>query len=356
MNQLEIGKKIRYLRKEKSVTQDEVAQYLGVTTQAVSKWENEISSPDISLLPAISIFFGITIDELFSITDEAKVERLDNLLDYEREISQDEFRDAELFLKGQIENTNKTVDERSHAYTTLSWLYLHKVQEFQRKASQAAKKGLTLTPFSSDLHKALNNAHKVPIGDWNMMNHAKRIDYYFEFVKLYPNDDKGYLWLLDSLIYDGRLVEAENVLKQYKLLQNRKKRRDWREYHYQALIEQKKGNLEKANQIWSEMTSKYENVSGPWFELGAASAYHGEWQKAIECFEKDFELSNKPRYVDSLDAIGEIYEIMGEIDKAIGTYNRYIKLINEEWNVEEGELINYPKREIERLNNKRIES
>lgn len=349
MKQLEIGKKIRYLRSKKSTTQDQLAQYLGVTIQAVSKWENEVSSPDIALLPSISVFFGVTIDELFSITDEAKVQRLDNMLDYEREISQDKFQDAEFFLKQQIENTNKTTDERSYAYTTLSWLYLHKVQEFQRKASQTAKEGLYLSPFSLDLHKALNNAHKVPIGDWNVMNHAERINFYNEFVKLNPDDDRGYLWLLDLLIYDGRLEEAHDVFNQYKSLQNKKNKKDWREFHYQALIEQKKGNIELANQIWNEMTNKYVSVSGPWFERGVSYSYRGDWEEAIKCFEKDFELSKEPRYSDSLDAIAKIYEIMGEKDKAIETYNRYIYLLNEEWGIQEGELINYPMREIKRL-------
>ncbi len=47
------------------MTQEELSQRLGVTPQAVSKWENEVSCPDIMLLPDLADVFDITIDELF---------------------------------------------------------------------------------------------------------------------------------------------------------------------------------------------------------------------------------------------------------------------------------------------------
>ena len=60
-----IGAKIAELRRAKNMKQDELAEMLGVTPQAVSKWENGASSPDISLLPKIAKIFGTTIDSLF---------------------------------------------------------------------------------------------------------------------------------------------------------------------------------------------------------------------------------------------------------------------------------------------------
>lgn len=61
-----LGNKIRMLRVNKNITQAELAQELSVSSQAVSKWERSIASPDISALPAIARFFGITMDELFN--------------------------------------------------------------------------------------------------------------------------------------------------------------------------------------------------------------------------------------------------------------------------------------------------
>lgn len=61
-----IGNKIRILRKNKNMTQEQLAEVLSVSSQAVSKWENGISAPDIELLPIIARFFGITMDEFFN--------------------------------------------------------------------------------------------------------------------------------------------------------------------------------------------------------------------------------------------------------------------------------------------------
>ena len=60
-----IGTKIAKLRKEKELKQDELAEILGVSAQAVSKWENDVTCPDISLLPKIADTFGVSIDSLF---------------------------------------------------------------------------------------------------------------------------------------------------------------------------------------------------------------------------------------------------------------------------------------------------
>ena len=60
-----IGEKIRLLRKNKNITQLQLAEALSVSSQSVSKWENHLSAPDISTLPSIARYFGITMDELF---------------------------------------------------------------------------------------------------------------------------------------------------------------------------------------------------------------------------------------------------------------------------------------------------
>ncbi len=65
-----IGKQIASMRKEKGIKQEELANYVGVSTQAVSKWEND-GVPDTELLPKIADFFSVSVDALFgrNITD-----------------------------------------------------------------------------------------------------------------------------------------------------------------------------------------------------------------------------------------------------------------------------------------------
>lgn len=69
-----IGNRIAKFRKAKGLTQEELASVLGVSSQAVSKWENDASCPDISLLPQLCKVLGITADELLTgKNDEVKL-------------------------------------------------------------------------------------------------------------------------------------------------------------------------------------------------------------------------------------------------------------------------------------------
>jgi len=69
-----IGSRISKFRKAKGMTQEELANHLGVSSQAVSKWENDASCPDISLLPQLSKVLGVTTDELLTgKNDEVKM-------------------------------------------------------------------------------------------------------------------------------------------------------------------------------------------------------------------------------------------------------------------------------------------
>lgn len=67
-----IGKRIAQLRKEKNFTQEDLAQLMEVSAQAVSKWENDLTCPDISSLPKLAQILGVTVDELLSGKAEEK--------------------------------------------------------------------------------------------------------------------------------------------------------------------------------------------------------------------------------------------------------------------------------------------
>lgn len=70
---MSLGKKIQRLRREKGWTQEELASQLGVSAQAVSKWETDVSSPDISLLRSLAEALGTSVDQLLSPEDAAPV-------------------------------------------------------------------------------------------------------------------------------------------------------------------------------------------------------------------------------------------------------------------------------------------
>lgn len=62
--ELTIGKKLKNLRRERELTQEELAAHLGISFQAVSKWERGEGYPDITMLPVLAKYFGVTTDAL----------------------------------------------------------------------------------------------------------------------------------------------------------------------------------------------------------------------------------------------------------------------------------------------------
>lgn len=102
------GKNIKRLRKERDLTQENLADYLGVTFQAISKWERGEGYPDITTLPNIASFFNVTIDDLLGINQakieeelSALIEEYDNLSDVQtknevlnkmKQVSSNDFR------------------------------------------------------------------------------------------------------------------------------------------------------------------------------------------------------------------------------------------------------------------------
>ena len=70
---MELGKQIKNCRQEANLSQEELAERVGVSCQAVSKWEQRISCPDIMLLPKLAKIFGVTIDDLFGTTGDREI-------------------------------------------------------------------------------------------------------------------------------------------------------------------------------------------------------------------------------------------------------------------------------------------
>ena len=67
-----MGGMIASLRKEKGMTQAELAERMGITDKAVSKWERDLSCPDIATIPKLAEFLGVSADELLKCRTESR--------------------------------------------------------------------------------------------------------------------------------------------------------------------------------------------------------------------------------------------------------------------------------------------
>ena len=77
---LQFKDKIKKLRKEKDMTQEQLAEYMGVSPQAVSRWETGITCPDIFALPALAELFGITVDGLLGVDEKEKQKEIRSII------------------------------------------------------------------------------------------------------------------------------------------------------------------------------------------------------------------------------------------------------------------------------------
>lgn len=103
--QLTVGKKIRALRKKQNITQEKLAEYLGISFQAVSRWEHGTAYPDITLLPRIANFFGISMDCLFGMDSiDNSEEQAELQQKYEKLIAQNDTKNAIVLMKKALLN------------------------------------------------------------------------------------------------------------------------------------------------------------------------------------------------------------------------------------------------------------
>lgn len=78
---MNIGNKIRELRKRRGITQEQLAESIGVSFQAISKWETNISLPDITLAPVLANYFGVSMDKLFDFSIRETEQRVKEIVD-----------------------------------------------------------------------------------------------------------------------------------------------------------------------------------------------------------------------------------------------------------------------------------
>lgn len=99
---MKIGLKIKELRQQTGISQEVLARALSMTSQAISRWENGATAPDISLLPAIANYFGVSIDVLFSYDATSTQQEIECFFDQYYSLIQDSEEDAHNLLMATL--------------------------------------------------------------------------------------------------------------------------------------------------------------------------------------------------------------------------------------------------------------
>ena len=343
---MELGKKIRALRFKASLTQEQLAEKLGVAPQSVSKWENAAAMPDITILPLLAETFGVSIDELFDLTAEQRLNRVENSLDIEKTLPPELFREYEDFLKEQREDE----PHRKRATELTAYLYWHRMYSDAGKVRRWAKEAIRRAPGEKNCQYLLQMAEGHACWDWNIANHHKAVDFYRELAEANPGMKMPLYELIENLLADHRADEAEYYLG---LLCKVEDASPVMKDVYPAYIALARFDAPTADRIMEELTQAHPD---DWTYLFEAAQYYArkcDYDRAIACYEASFEkTARRPRFQDELMAIAHIWEIRRDYKKAAETYERIVALLEQEWGLTDEVELQVAKEELARLRSK----
>lgn len=336
---MNIGKQIRRSRLRANMTQEKLAEHLGVTSQAVSKWETAAGCPDISLLPELSACLGITLDELFDSRADTRLRRLENMIENETRLSDEDFHYAE----GGLKELARDEEMRPRAVSLLAELYLHQAEAYKAEAKEMALQALSLEQTRAN-HASLSKAAGGCLDDWIAVQHAELIDFYKQHVERFPADYTAYLLLIDNLLADGRLAEAEQFLeKMHKLKES------FHDYVYRARLAAIRYGRGAEQEILEEMLTEYGDNCHAWFSRGNIRAKQGQYREALADFRKAAELEPRPRFIDSYESIARLCTLLNDKAGAVDAYQRIIEILQNDWQFPEGQMIQSYRKKIKRL-------
>ena len=339
----DMGGRIRLLRQSLGLTQEQLGSALNLTAQAVSKWETGAALPDIQLLPALSEQLGVTIDALFAMTDEGRLDRIENMFWHVRFLDRRDREDTERFLLEQLERP----ETRGRAALLLATFYNRLADEYHEKAAPLAREALRLCPGQKAAHNAVFDAERGAYQDWNYVNHHELIDFYKGVVKAHPEDIRNYFWLLDLLIADSRTAEAREVAERMKGVEH--------SYHYEMYmgdIARAECDLPAALDWWGKMLQN--PVGRRWVILASYAdrmAKLCRYDEAVEYYKKAMPLRPEPPFTDCEICVAHICEIRGDIPGAVAMWEQALELIRK-YDSDEGEAGDSIRREIQRLKKK----
>ena len=337
---MEMGKEIRRLRNDRGITQEALAAALNVTAQTVSKWECGNSIPDVQLLPEIAVFFGVSIDQLFAMSPEQQMERIENRI-YDRGLFPEaEQRQLEQQLRAFAENPA----HQGQAELLLTKLYNNQAEQYRLLAVEHGKIAVEKTGGDRDALSELGNAWGSYIPDWNIRNHHALIAWLGDYCRRNPENRAAQMWLLDNLIDDRRLDEAREWLEKFSVLDH-----SFRTPMYRFLIAQAAGEQAEAEKQLQALEAMGESEWCCASTLGDIYTQRQEYDRAIDWYRKGQELQPAPKFTDSAMCIAHICEIRGDKAGAIAAYREQLRLMREDWGIVSGEERDAVERAIQKL-------
>ena len=329
--ELKLGTIIKKLRTERGITQEELANKMGISYQAVSKWETNTTTPDIAILPQLALFFGVSMDTLFSMNQDDYIERIGKMIRDEYSIAPENFVWAERYLKGLLSEEK----QNNIARTLLVELYEHRENRDSLAGGLLCEEGLLIEPSNIALIGKLTRIREK-------RNEPDRLIKFLE--TLYSKNTQNIVVidaLISAYIKYGKYENAADLMKASK------KRTIFDVYN--GDIELALGNKESAKSIWISAALANHNDSHLLFEIAERYKKIHDAETALKLYQQSYEVAPSPKEMDALYAQAFLYANIGVKEKAIQMWKRIIKALADDYNVNGGECVEWARREIENL-------
>jgi transcriptional regulator with XRE-family HTH domain len=318
---MNIGKTIKTLREDKGISQNKLAELLNVTPQAISKWENNMNSPDISLLPQLADIFGVSIDTIFDYADQNRIKRIQEHIDNEYVMSMNEFVQAMTLIEKQMDKEPDALDN----YLVLGNLCLSYAEELNKKAVHYGKHVLSV---SLNNEAALNIVHRGSNGyyyDWKKNSKVNLIKLYEKINASGSDNATLYTYLIESLIYENEYHAALHFINKSKNVLS-----PVMQDIYRYIIKHNHQEITDISEIIkiSRDGGFYEN-----YVVGSFLAEKRQYEAAIDCWYQAYEFNQS--FLDPLEQIASCYAFLGRYEDAIRVNEKMISVIHNEWKVKE---------------------
>lgn len=298
-----IGTNIRKLREERRITQQQLADAIGISFQAVSKWECETTIPDVSILPNIAEYFEVSIDELFKENMDVYKNKAQRLMAiYESDIeNSDYFEKADKEYRNMFSNGEyDDVDLGDYAYLNDCRMkfYAQKAEEYYLKAIEKGK--------NSKSNEYYKNQRQYILFLSKISRGHESIKRYAEILENEPDNPMSYSSLLSA----------------YKCV----------------------GDYGNALKIAEKGLSIFPNDAILLVYAGDTCKNLGKYNNAIEYWDKAFTID--PEMIDTRYSLAFYYIEQSEKDKATETLNQIF-----DWNNKRGFTIEnkWVKSELDKL-------
>ncbi|MCL1882170.1 MAG: helix-turn-helix domain-containing protein [Defluviitaleaceae bacterium] len=299
---IKIGENIKKLRNEKQITQEQLAEHLLISCQAVSKWENGVSTPDIALIPDIAEYFDVQIDELFKVDMSGYKNKASRLtVKYDMSGKKDDFEKADAEYVRLLESGKADKKDMSE-YASLN---IYHADNLLKKAEELLNQAISQGEESAE------NLLITLLAKQGRNNES--IEKYEAQIKANSDNVKNWHNLIHAYYPIGR------------------------NYFVTA-------NLEKALKTAEKGLEKFPEDAFLHSLCGFIYKGQNNYLKAISCWEKSILLN--PCIVDNYHAAAWAYQELGQYEKAITAWEKLIK------HYEEGgyfENTARPEREIAKL-------